>query len=159
MLSLLRRCAPFGLALWAGLLVGCSSHNQGIIEGKWKVVALPEGTDAESKTQIEELEKRGFYVYLEFKNDGVLLFGLGADTPERLAFFKAVAPDQKIDWEMKYRLLSGEGVEVYDQPGDARAVGGSLFGTKERGRVTVKITGDDMTLVADTGTLKLTKMK
>jgi hypothetical protein len=148
--------------LFAGLalvVAGCGSNNKGKIEGRWKVTTFPEKTDAKTKNEMDQLGKMGLYLFLEFKSDGTMSVGLGADKKEVLDVIKAMAPQQKTTWDMKYKLLSGDGVEVYDMPADLQSGGGGLFGKKDRARVSIKINGDDMTLVDDEGTTKLTKVK
>ncbi|AMV28057.1 hypothetical protein VT84_26870 [Gemmata sp. SH-PL17] len=136
---------------------GCGSSNKGKIEGKWKVTAFPEKTSGKNKQDMDEIAKAGMYIYLEFKADGGLTVGLGADKPEMLAIVKAASPNQKITWDAKYKLLSGDGVEVTDMPKDMQS-GGGLFGQKDKARVKVNITGDQMSLTDNEGVTKLTKI-
>ncbi|QJW99651.1 hypothetical protein [Frigoriglobus tundricola] len=155
----LRRFAPVVVLACVGLTAGCESNNKGKIEGKWKMVSLPEKV-TKDKGGIDDLAKLGMYVYWEFKPDGVLTFGVGADRPETLELVKKGAPNQKFVWDAKYKLLSGDLVELYDIPKDMQqSGGGGMFGSKDRGRAKVKITGDDMTMTDDTGTMKLVRTK
>ncbi len=148
--------ALFGCSI---LAAGCGSNNKGKIEAKWKITALPEKIEGKNKNELADMAKMGVYVYMEFKPDGNLTFGVGADKPEMLDLIKAMAPNQKITWDAKYKLLSGDGVEIYDLPKDLQATGGGLFGNKDRARVSVKITGDEMKMTDDDGTATLTKVK
>src|SRR5689334_6880343 len=110
-----RRIAPVLLVACVGLVAGCGSNNKGKIEGKWKVVSFPEKG---GKSTIEDMSKQGMYLYLEFKPDGAMTLALGAEKPEMLELIKgfAKAKNQQISWDMKYKLLSGDGVEIYDLP-------------------------------------------
>src|SRR5579883_262017 len=87
MLIASRKYAFILLAGLAFLAVGCSSNNKGKIEGKWKITALPE--KGSGKNDMAEMTKVGIYVYMEFKPDGGLVFGVSSDKPEVLDFMKA----------------------------------------------------------------------
>jgi hypothetical protein len=110
---------------------------------------------------MAELEKQGVHLYIEFMPDGGVTIGLGADKPEMLEALKAIAKmqNQQISWNMKYKLLLGDAVEIYDMPKDMQTGGGGLFGSKDKARVNVKITGENMALLDEQGTTTLTKMK
>jgi hypothetical protein len=144
--------ALFALALAAG----CGSNNKGKIEGKWKIVSLPEKVQ-NGKNEMAEMAKMGVYVYMEFRADGTMAFGVGADKQEMLDMVKMAAPNQKITWDGKYKLLSGDSVELYDLPKDFQG-GGGLFGKDDRARVKVLIKGDEMRMTDKDGTATLTKV-
>ncbi|MBP3953876.1 hypothetical protein J8F10_00990 [Gemmata sp. G18] len=152
-----RKLALVLLAGFVLLATGCGSNNKGKIEGKWKITGFPEKTTASTKADMTKMSEAGMYIYLEFKADGGLAFGLGTDKPELLQLLKASAPNQKITWDAKYKLSSGDGVEISDMPKDMQA-GGGLFGQKDRARVKVKITGDQMALTDEQGVTTLTKI-
>ena len=159
MLFSVRRVAPVVLVVCLGLVAGCGSNNKGKIEGKWKMVSPPDKGDAKAKADMAKMGEMGMYLFMEFKPDGVFVIGLGADTEEKLNFFKAFAPGGKLTWDAKYKLLNGDGVEVYDMPKDLQTGSGGMFGNKDRGRANIKINGDDMTMTDDSGTTKLTRIK
>lgn len=146
--------ALFGLALAAA---GCGSNNKGKIEGRWKIVSLPEKVQ-KGKNDMAEMAKMGLYVYMEFRPDGTATFGVGADKQEMMDLIKMAAPNQKVTWDAKYKLRSGDGVELYDLPKDIQSGGGGLFGNKDRARVKVKINGNEMKMTDEDGTATLTKI-
>ena len=152
---------PLAIALLAAFALtslGCESNNKGKIEGKWKLVSIPDNVK-QGKDEMTEMAKAGVYVYMEFKPDGMAVFGVGADKQETLDFIKAAAPGQKTAWDLKYKLLPGDSVEFYDLPKDLREkVTGGLFGSKDRGRVTVRIAGNEMQMTDEDGTATLTKI-
>jgi|GEM_PF-2796469 len=133
------------------------SNNKDKIVGKWKITALPE--KAGGKKDLEELTKFGLYVYVEFKADGGLILGIGADKKETLDLIKKGAPDQKLTWDAKYKLLVGDAVEIYDLPKDLQNGNGGLFGKKDRAKMTVKISDTEMKMIDDDGTATLKKLK
>jgi len=137
---------------------GCNSNNKGKIEGKWKLADMPGKTDAKTKDELAEMAKQGVFMYVEFRPDGTVTIGIGADKPEVLEFIKALAPNKQIAWDAKYKLLSGDGIELYDMPKEMQSQGGP-FGRKDRARGSAKITGDEMLLTDDEGVTKLTRMK
>ncbi|MBN9119993.1 MAG: hypothetical protein J0I06_12660 [Planctomycetes bacterium] len=159
MLSASRKVAFVLLAALAITATGCGSNNKGKIEGKWKVVSFPEKTSEKNKNDVAEMGKLGIYVYMEFKPEGAFVFGVGAEKQEMLDMMKALAPNQKTTWDAKYKLLSGDGVEIYDLPKDMQKEGSGLFGNKDRARVKVVINGDEMKMTDDDGTATLTKIK
>jgi hypothetical protein len=146
----------FGFALAAA---GCGSNNKGKIEGKWKIVSMPEKAQG-GKNEFAEMAKLGIYVYMEFRPDGTATFGVGADKPEMMDLMAKGAGGKKLSWDLKYKLLSGDGVEFYDLPKDLQTEGGGgLFGKKDRARANVKISGDQMKMTDDEGTATLQKMQ
>jgi hypothetical protein len=148
--------AVFGLAL---LCSACSSDNKGKIEGKWKFTEMP-GMDAQAKQGLDMMDKLGIYLYMEFKPDNTLTLGLGSDKPEAMEFFKGLAKGQQTTWTAKYKLLTGDGVEVYDIPKEMQEQGGGPFAKKDRARSQVKIDGDTMTITDEDGkTGKLARIK
>ena len=110
-----------GLALFAA---GCgASNNKGRIEGKWKVVSVGEGLDAERL------------------RDAVLVFGDdGTVTLEDPARPKP-APDAEgpkpPGW--RYKLLAGDAADFYDLPPDATERLGLFPTDTRRVRVTARI--------------------
>jgi len=157
MLIASRKYAFILLAGLAFLAVGCSSNNKGKIEGKWKITALPE--KGSGKNDMAEMTKVGIYVYMEFKPDGGLVFGVSSDKPEVLDFMKAAGAKQKFTWDAKYKLLPGDAVEIYDLPKDLQSGETGLFSKKDRAKVMIKITGTEMKMTDDDGTATLTKMQ
>jgi hypothetical protein len=155
---------PLLLVAVGGLAMLCTacgaSNNKGKIEGKWKITDMPHKDD-KSKKEFEDMTKMGLYVYFDFKPDNALEMGVGADKPEVLEFIKALSKGEPLQWNAKYKLLSGDGVEFYDLPKEMREKGGGLFGgNKDRARTNIKIEGDKMTMTdADGKTGQLTKIK
>ncbi|HEY1191833.1 MAG TPA: hypothetical protein VGE74_29650 [Gemmata sp.] len=123
------------------------------------MVSAPNNSDTKTKDSFTQMNEAGVFMHLEFKPNGVLTIGIGANKPELLELIKATAPDKKIAWDAKYKLLSGDGVELYDLPKDMQSGGSGLFGKSNRGRVVIKIVGDDMTMTDQQGTGRLTRMK
>jgi len=151
-----RRLFTVALAAVALFAAGCSSNNKGKIEGKWKVTAPPD-KDAKAAEGFKELGERGIYMYMEFKPDGTFYLGFGADNPGALAMLKMGMPGGKLEFPAKYRLKSGNKVEIYDLSADAKQL------MSEKGdvmRSDVIIEGDNMTVKDPDGTItKLTRMK
>jgi len=142
-----RRLAFLALAGLA-LAAGCSSNNKGKIEGKWKVVALPEKAEAKAKEDFEQMAKLGTFAYFEFKADGDVAFGSGK-----------AGETQELGSVGKYKLGSGDTVDISAVPKEMQKGGGGLFGQKDQARINVKITGDDMDLTQEQGTMKLKRIK
>ena len=155
-----RSAALLALAALTLGAAGCGSNNKGKIEGKWKLTELPNRPDkGNGKEMLGQLETMGLYLAMEFRPDGTMTLGLTGDKPEMLEFVKAMAQGkgQKITWDAKYKLLSGDNVEFYDMPTDMQGAGGGLFNQKDRAKVSVKINGDEMTITDAKDTLKLKK--
>jgi hypothetical protein len=136
------------------------SNNKDKIVGKWKFTEFPPWTGLR-KEDYEAMTKVGIYIYFEFTADGVMVMGLGGDTPETLKFLKDSTPDGKITCDAKYKLLAGDGVEVYDLP---RELQQQMFyaGLTNLERTTqVKLAGDKMTMTHAEGgrTGKLARVK
>jgi hypothetical protein len=156
-----RTLALAALTGFALLAAGCSSNNKGKVEGRWKFVTFPESTEAQGKGKafLAALNERGAYFMLEFRPDGTMTLGVGSGKPEVLDQLKAVAAEngQKLTGEAKFKLLPGDGVEFYDLPAEFRGEG-SPFGSQKQVKVQIKITGNEMTLVASDGTATLTRL-
>jgi hypothetical protein len=155
---------PTALLVVAGLALtaaGCGSNNKGKIEGTWKVTELPASSAGKSKDEFAQMSKMGMYMQMEFKPDGMLTIGLGADKPETLDLVKLLTQGKPTSGDAKYKLLSGDGVELYDMPKEMQEKGGEgMFKGKDRAKVTVKIDGDSMTMTGDDGqTVKLLRVK
>jgi len=136
----------------AMLCTACGSKNKGKIEGKWKLIEAPASNEKDSET-FQEMSKSGLYMFFDFKADKSLTIGLHSDSEDMLKMVKALAPNKKITWDAKYKLLSGEGVEFHDLPKDLQEqAGGGLFGrNKDRARTKIHIDGDNMTMTDDDG--------
>jgi hypothetical protein len=144
--------AVCGLAL---ACTACSSNNTGKIEGKWKLVSAP-SKDSKGKDEFDAMNKMGVYLYFEFKSDQSLVIGIGADDPKMLDLIKSTVPGQKVTWMAKYKLMSGDKVEVYDVKDEEF----KKFMKGEKGRSDITIVGDDMTIKdPDGSTSKLVRMK
>jgi hypothetical protein len=156
-----RRTAVLALAGLTLAVAGCGSNNTGKIEGKWKVTDLGSGATAKSKEEYAQMSKMGLHLVMEFKPDGMLTLGVGADKPETLDFVKMLAGGKPTSWDAKYKLLSGDGVELFDLPKEMQEKGAEgVFGKKDRSRVNVKIDGDQMTITGDDGkAMNLTRVK
>ncbi len=157
MLATPRRLALTAFLALAFAAVGCSSNNKGKIEGRWKIVSLPAKTQ-NGKDELAQMAKMGMYVYMEFRKDGTMTFGVGADKKELLDMVKAMAPNKQLTWDGKYKLSSGDNVELYDLPKDFQG-GGGLFGKADRAKVKVAIKGDEMKMTDKDGTATLTKVQ
>jgi hypothetical protein len=115
--------------------------------------------DKEVKKSLETLTEFGVFMYLEFKANNAVVFGLGSDKADLLDTIKKTTPNGKIAWEAKYKLLAGDKVEFYDIDPDAKA-----FFKKARAAdgVTIKLdkTGDEMTMTdTDIVTGKFVRIK
>jgi hypothetical protein len=127
----------------AGLSVsfaGCSSNNKGKIVGKWKFVSSSDN-NKESQKNIDQMKEMGAYLYFEFKADNTLVVGLDADKPEMIQFIKAMVPNNKVTWTGKYKLQSGNKVEIHDMEPDAKQ-----FIKGDKARSEIIIDGDNMTI-------------
>ena len=153
----LRLIASVALLVSVGLISGCgSSNNKGKIVGKWKI----SGGAGIKEEELKMMEAFKVTLVMEFKEDGTVRMGLEAPPEMQKMLEKG---DGKSSASFKYKLLSGDTVEFYDIPKDMQdKEGGGLFGKKDRGKATVKIEGDNMTITDDETKdkpLKLTKMK
>jgi hypothetical protein len=148
------RPAPVAVLCFAFAALGCGSNNKGKIEGKWKAVTF-EGQENDMK----EMETVGAYLYFDFQPDGSLTLGLDSTNKEFKALMEKMG--QKVSWTCKYRLLSGDDVEMYDLPKEMQSgKSGGLFGGKDKARSKITITGDEMTLKDPDGkTGHMTRMK
>jgi hypothetical protein len=153
------RIRTVAFVLFAGLVLaatGCgASNNKGKIAGKWQITG---GTDMKAE-DIKMMEALKFTPYIEFREDGTGAFGVTSADPEMLKMLEQGG--EKTAFPFKYKLNSGDEVELFDLPKElAEKKGGSPFGKKDRAKSNVKITGDNMTIVDDDKKeLKLTKMK
>lgn len=157
MFAVSRKCAFVLLAALALTATGCGSNNAGKIEGKWKFASLPNTGDVNAQKGMAMMEAMGLHMYFDFKPNGVLEFGLGSDKPEALKGFQMLAGGNSLTFNGKYKLLSGDGVELYDFPADMD--GKAPFGGKDRGRGKIKITGDTMVMSDDKTSATLTRVK
>ena len=143
------------LALFAGMAVlaaGCGkSNNEGKIQGKWKIEYAP-GFDQNTVKQLAAMQT---YAYIEFGKDTCTI-GVYSDNPDVL---KGLAQSgEKSTITCKYKLLSGDGLEMYDLPPELKQMG--TGGKADRARTKVKIDGDTMTMTDDDGKQgKLTRVK
>ena len=144
-----RTSALAALALAAALLVGCESNNKGKIEGKWKVVS---GTGS-SSGEYEKNAKEGVFLYFEFRPDGTFALGQWIEMGEEK---KGIGKEVLT---AKYKLKSGDTVELTNLPKELQGKGGSPFGNRDRARMKITISGNDMTASDDSGTMKLTKIQ
>jgi len=152
---------PFALAAVCGLAMlctACGSNNKDQIVGKWKIVSLPEKTGTKQKDEFGQMDKLGIYVYIEFGAGDAVTLGVGAKEAMMLDMIKAAAPGQKIVWNAKYKLQSGDSVELYDLPKEMAGQGG-MFGGKDRARVKISINGDNMSMTDEEGTGQLVRVK
>ena len=144
MFAVSRKCAFVLLAAFALAATGCgSSNNKGKIVGKWQITGGP-GMKGEEMKMMEMMKVTP---YLEFKDDGTAAFGINAD-----GMFKKLLEEKgdALNVSFKYKLLNGDGVELYDLPKEMQdKKGGGLFGKKDRARANVKIDGDAMSVTDD----------
>jgi hypothetical protein len=154
------RKIAFGLLAAFALLAtgtGCgSSNNKGKITGKWKITG---GTDMKPD-DMKMMEAFKLVPYMEFKDDGTVSFGVDTTDPDMKKLMEKGG--EKTAFSFKYKLGSGDDVELYDLPKDLqdKKGGGSPWGKKDRAKCSVKIEGDNMTIIDDEKKdLKLTKMK
>jgi hypothetical protein len=133
-----------------------ASNNQGKIIGTWKVTGDLGEPDPPPKDKYAELAMKSVYVHLAFDETGTLTVESGADRPDVLEFMKRKAPEQVFTAKMKYKLLAGDEVEIFDMPPPGSP---GRFGDGERAKVNVRIEGQTMTLVEDRGSNRLIKVK
>jgi hypothetical protein len=133
-----------------------ASNNRDKIIGKWKVTADPGEPDPPPKNEYAAIAMKSMYVCMTFDETGTLTVESGADRPDVLAFMKAKAPEQVFTAKMKYKLLAGDEVEIFDMPPRGHP---GRFGNKERARVSVEIEGPVMMLVEGHGSNRLIKVK
>jgi len=139
--------APFA----AGLVLcfaGCSSNNKGTIEGKSKLTSGP-GYDA----TIKFLESGKGYIFFDFRTDGTVVSGPETTDPERKE--EIAKQGEAVMKTGKYKLGSGDKVE-FTGP-DAK--GGGFFTKAGKEFFNVTIDGDNMTITAADGNLKLVRVK
>jgi hypothetical protein len=130
----------------------CGSNNTGKIVGKWKIVSATGEGDAGFK-QFETLK---LALVFEFKEDGTA--GVSIESTDEKPKGGKIESTQFASF--KYKLLSGDMVELYDLPKDLQQKGnGGLFGNKDKSREKIKISGDNMTFIEDKTTLNLVRMK
>lgn len=135
--------------------IGCGSNNKGKIVGKWQISDFG-GDKAEDK--LKDMGDK-IAIYMEFRADETGGFGIEVTDPMLKEVF--AKSKEKTTFAFKYKLLNGDIVEVYDLPKEMQE--GGPFGKKDRGKMRVKIDGDNMT-ISDDETLKnkparLTRMK
>ena len=128
------------------------SDNKGKIVGKWKVTEYPK----EHAPAYEQITALGFWFYIEFKSNNILVLGLGADTPEGQKQLKRVAENAELTWDAKYRLLAVDVVEIYGAK--EKKLNAALVGDNTKPSITVK--KDEMTIKDPDGNItKLTRLK
>jgi hypothetical protein len=120
---------------------GCASNNKGKIEGKWQLTSFPGMEEFEKVSQAT-----GLIMYFEFEPNGVFALGFECENKAILDAIKAKAGATR--FTAKYKLLSGDGVELYDfSPGPLT----DAFKGQKRARSNIKITGDTMTMTDPDG--------
>jgi len=131
------------------LATGCSSNNTGKIVGKWKMVS-GKGMEAQKAT----MDSLKAYVFMEFKPDNTVSIGVESSDP---AFQKILAAGaEKTNMTGKYKLKSGNTVEMYDMP---KQNGTGFFQGKDRAQTDIKIEGTKMTMTdPDGSTFQLEKV-
>ena len=152
---------PLAALALAGLTLcaaGCgdASNNEGKIGGRWKVVSAGDA-DPESQQVVARLGKGGAYYYFEFKPGHGFDLGIGADNKKTLDIINAASKDGPTVFRAKYMLLPGDGIEFYELP--TKIEGPIISRSGERHRATVRIDGDDMTLIDAAGTNMLKRLK
>jgi hypothetical protein len=133
------------------------SNNKDKIIGKWELVEAP--IYAVSNDGAKVLVKSETHTYMEFKDNGVVIWGLWADRPEIEAALKKRGDGLTLD--LKYKLLAGNGVEFGDLPIAMQGGQYGIFG-KNKGTASTKVTidGDKMTVTNQAGkTAKLNRIK
>lgn len=148
-----RRLFTVALAAVALFAAGCSSNNKGKIEGKWRITAPPD-KDASAKQGFDMMAAAGIYMYMEFKPDGTFYLGFDSDKPGALDLIKGNLPGGKTAFPAKYKLMSGNKVQIYDLSADAKQLMG---GKDEKMQSDIIIEGDNMTVKDPDGTI--TKMQ
>ena len=137
-----RKFALVVLAVLALGASGCGSNNKGKIEGKWRIVSTP-------GEKSVELGEGPIYMYYEFLPDGTTNLGIAATDAKEAPVVLTSG---------KYKLLTGDDVEFSGMSEEGAKKGG-LFGKGNKGRLRVKIDGDNMTITGSDGTMKLTRVK
>ncbi len=132
------------------------SNNRDKIIGTWKVTGDLGEPAPPPKDKYAELAMKSVYVHLIFDETGTLTVESGADRPDVLEFMKRKAPEQVFTAKMKYKLLAGDEVEIFDMPPRGHP---GRFGDKERAKVSVQIEGQTMTLVEGRDSNRLIKVK
>jgi hypothetical protein len=135
-----------------GLVAGCGkSNNEGKIQGKWKIEYAP-GFEEQMVKQLASMQT---YAYIEFGKDTCTI-GVHSENPQVLDGL--AKSGEKTTMTCKYKLLSGDGLEMYDLPPELKSMG--TGGKADRARTKVKIDGDNMTMTDDDGKQgKLTRVK
>jgi hypothetical protein len=128
------------------------SNNKGKIVGKWKITG---GSEMKAE-DLKMLENFKLIPYMDFKEDGIVTFGIDTNDAEMK---KLLAKDaEKNTYRFNYKLGAGDEVEL-SVPKDAKKGGPNPFGKKERFAATIKIDGDKMVLTDDEKkTLELKKL-
>jgi len=151
MRSLLARSGLAGLACLAA--VGCGSKNKGEIEGKWKVLSA----SRDPRVLEQKAAKQLFFTYT-FSDEGTLT--IGTESSARDPRWRPPDEADPRSVEMKYRLKSGRGVEVFDVPATLKDVYGGLFDLPDHAVLKVEIAGTEMTISEPDGnTVKLLKFQ
>jgi hypothetical protein len=120
------------------------SDNKEKILGKWRI------TEVAGKKP--DADRFPLYTYFEFKQNGQFVIGFGAKDAEGEQLLKTGNIPNHV---AKYKLLAGEGVEVYDVPKSV------TLPAKAKGTIqmNVKLDGDAMTITEDSKTTKLVRLK
>jgi len=138
-----------GIAL---ICTACGSNNQGKIVGKWKIVSATGEGDAGFK----QWEKAKVALVFEFKEDNTASMNIESTEEKPRGGKQESTPV----FTFKYKLMNGDIVELYDLPKEMQGKGGGgLFGSKEKAREKIKISGDNMTIFEDKTTMNLVRMK
>jgi len=152
MSSAVRRLFLLSIGLLSMFAIGCGSNNKGKIVGKWKVVSAT----GQSGNTMKELEAKKISYFFEYKEDFSVVISF--ELPDNPVFGKQLQ-SMMPSYTFKYKLRSGDIVEFYDLPKDLQEKGGGMFGNKDRGRERIKISGDNMTMMEETGNLSLVRVK
>jgi len=138
------RPGPLALVAVGLAAAGCGSSNKEEIEGKWKVLSASRDPGVLEQKAAKQL----FFTY-KFTADGTLTIGTesSARDPGR------PPPDdgdpRAVD--LKYKLKSGHGVEVFDVPAALKTAYGGLFALPDHAVLKVEISGTEMKITEPDG--------
>jgi hypothetical protein len=141
-----RKLAFVLLAGLAFVAAGCSGGNK--IVGKWKAVSM---TDKDGKEEKADL--LGMTMLMEFTSDGKVkmgmdMSGLPAEAKEKMS------KEMSETMEIGTYKVSGDTLDI--QPKE-KSKDNNPFGKNDK--VKFKVEGDTLSLTAEDGTLKLTRVK
>ena len=130
------------------------SDNEGKIVGKWRIVEAPEDLDGKkANEELKALTDLGVRFYFDFRKDMSFGFGITSDNAELL---EAIKKAGAIPVSGKYKLLAGEGVELYDLPKDLALFDKGATSAKLR----IKIEGERLSVTDSSGRItKLIRMR